>query len=378
MEIRRINLVDAGGLGPTPTKRREGRTQHNVTSIKLRMSMNEINSKFVLNIVECEETCELLKMSFLHLRLVSVIGKMIVPNSKALPIKTYSPFLSQFDLLFVAALRFICEASTMGPQVTSWASVACVSEVSDPETGLFQHTSFGVFDDDAFYYGQLNFRKVHVSFLDLTSALNLVPDGNVFPKRSPRDAKLAQIPEDLPANIYIKQPKVSLYHIFQAQNVLHLLPQGLVEEAQAMEFLAQHPHPNIIRYYDCKIRRGHITGLVLDRYDYDLRDYIRHQVGPLDSELVMATLESAVYHLQSLGWAYNDLNPGNILIDNIGMPILIDFGSCHEIGKKLSTSRGTEGWIDEEIKNYTTSEKRHDMYALGKIRQWLENPTLEE
>lgn len=40
------------------------------------MPMNEINSKFFLNIVACEETCELLKMSFLHLRLVSVIRKM--------------------------------------------------------------------------------------------------------------------------------------------------------------------------------------------------------------------------------------------------------------------------------------------------------------
>ncbi|KAF5707385.1 serine threonine kinase [Fusarium mundagurra] len=222
------------------------------------MSMNEINPKFVLNIVECEETCELLKMSFLHLRLVSVIGKMIVPNSKALPIKTYSPSLIQFDLLFVAAPRFIRKASTVGPQVTSWASVACVSEVSDPETGFFHHTSFGV-DDDAFSYGQSNIRKVDIFFLDLTPALNLVPDENVFPKWPPRDVKLTQIPEDLPSNIYIKRPK----------------------------FMSR-------------------------------------------------------------------------------------------IRKKLSTSRGTKGWIDEEIKNYTTSEKRHDMYALGKIRQWLGNSTLEE
>ncbi|KAF5023004.1 hypothetical protein F66182_4962 [Fusarium sp. NRRL 66182] len=266
----------------------------------------------------------------------------------------------------------------MRPQVTNWAGVACVSEVSDHDTGLFQHTSFGVIHDDAFYYGQLNVRKVDVSLLDLTSALNLVPDENVFPKWPPRNAKLTQIPKDLPSNVYIKRPKVSLYHIFQAHNVLHLLPQGLMEEAQAMEFLTQHPHPNIIHYHGCQIRRGRITGLVLDRYRYNLRDYVKHKVGLLDKESFMAALESAIHHLHSLSWAHNDLNPGNILINEIGMPIVIDFGSSHETGEKLSTSRGTEGWIDEEIKKYTTSEKRHDIYALGKIREWLGNPTFEE
>ncbi|KAK7424769.1 hypothetical protein QQX98_000352 [Neonectria punicea] len=263
----------------------------------------------------------------------------------------------------------------MGPQVTSWAGVTCVSEVSDPVTELFQHTSFGVVDDDAFYYGQLNVRKADISFPDLTDALDLVPDENVFPKWPPQDIKLTQIPDDLPSNVYIKRPNISLYHIYRAHTVLHLLPQGLMEEAQAMEFLAQHPHPNIIRYHGCQIRRGHITGLVLEQYRYDLWEYLKHKAGPLDNEAFMAALESAVHHLHSLGWAHNDLNPGNILINDDGMPILIDFGSSHGIGKKLSTSRGTEGWIDEEIKNYTTSEKRHDMYALGKIREWLENPT---
>lgn len=59
------------------------------------------------------------------------------------------------------------------------------------------------------------------------------------------------------------------------------------------------------------------------------------------------------------------------------MPILIDFGSSHEIGKKLSTSRGTKGWIDEDMTKCTTSEKRHDIYALGRIRKWLNEPTFE-
>lgn len=82
----------------------------------------------------------------------------------------------------------------------------------------------------------------------------------------------------------------------------------------------------------------------------------------------MAALESAIYHLHSLGWAHNDLNPGNILVNEAGMPVLIDFGSSHKFGKQLTTSRGTKGWIDRDMKDYTTSEKRHDTSALWKIR----------
>ena len=48
-----------------------------------------------------------------------------------------------------------------------------------------------------------------------------------------------------------------------------------------------------------------------------------------------------------------------------GMPILIDFGSAREIGSLLGTSRGTSGWIEGRIEDYTTSKKEHDdIFAL--------------
>lgn len=92
----------------------------------------------------------------------------------------------------------------------------------------------------------------------------------------------------------------------------------------------------------------------------------------------MEALESAIDHLHSLGWAHNDLNPGNVLVDKSGMPVLIDFDSCHEIGQKLLTSRGTEGWRDVDINDYDTSEKSHDIFALGKLRAWLDKPTFRD
>lgn len=62
----------------------------------------------------------------------------------------------------------------------------------------------------------------------------------------------------------------------------------------------------------------------------------------------------------------------------LARPVLIDFGSSHEVGKKLTTSRGTKGWIDGDMNDYTMSEKRHDISALGKIWEWLDKPTFED
>lgn len=90
----------------------------------------------------------------------------------------------------------------------------------------------------------------------------------------------------------------------------------------------------------------------------------------------MAALESAVKHLHSLGLAHNDIDPRNIMVDATGMPILIDFGSCREVGRKLGVSRGTTGWIQGDSLAYDTSEAGHDLFALEKVRAWLDEQEL--
>lgn len=194
-------------------------------------------------------------------------------------------------------------------------------------------------------------------------------------------AELTRAPDTLPPdNTYIKRPNLFLYDIFQEHKVLHNIPKGLLEEAKAMEIISRYPHPNVIYYHGCRVRRGRITGLVLDRHPYTLTDYLKNEVGFADGERepFMQALESAIYHLHSLGWAHNDLNPSNIMVDKDGMPILIDFGSAREIGAKLGTSRGTKGWIEGEMKDYHTSDKRHDLFALEKIRMWLDAPIFDD
>ncbi|KFH44832.1 cell division protein kinase-like protein [Hapsidospora chrysogenum ATCC 11550] len=252
-----------------------------------------------------------------------------------------------------------------------------VSEEVDADTGDFQYTMFATVDDDMIYYAQLDKPKAHISFQEATDSLARIPDDGIFP-RWPRDLVLTKAPGELPPDVFIKRPRLSLYDVFLKHKVVHLIAKGVVEEAEVMEVVASQPHQNIIGYHGCHVRRGYITGLVLDRHPHDLKSYLESGHSIQNKELFMELLESAVHHLHSLGLAHNDLNPTNVLLAEDGRPILIDFGSARRIGDKLSTSRGTKGWISCPMEDYATSETQHDIFALAKLRAWLDNPTFED
>ncbi|KAI0442373.1 kinase-like domain-containing protein [Xylaria telfairii] len=224
----------------------------------------------------------------------------------------------------------------MVPRITSWEDLLWVSEEVNEDTGDFQYTMFATVEDDMIFYGQLNKPKADILFQDATDSLARIPDDEIFP-RWPQSLALTKAPEELPPDGFVKRPRLALYDVFLEHKVVHLLPKGLVEEAEAME-------------------SGHIIQ---------------------EKKLFIESLESAIHHLHSLGWAHNDLNPTNVLVAEDQKPILIGFGSARRLGEKLSTSRGTKGWIDCEMKDYTTSETRHDTSALAKLRAWLDNPTFE-
>ncbi|KAF5554420.1 serine threonine kinase [Fusarium phyllophilum] len=265
----------------------------------------------------------------------------------------------------------------MAPQLTSWEDLLWVSEEVDEDTGDLQYTMFAMLEDDMIYYGQLNKPKADISFQHATDSLVRIPDEEIFP-RWPQDLTLTKAPEELPPDAFVKRPGMALYDIFSKHKVVHLLPKGLMEEAEAMEVLGSKPHPNIVGYHGCHVRRGYITGLVFDRHPHDLKGYLKNGHTIQNKTLFIESLESAIYHLHLLGWAHNDLNPSNVLVANDGRPILIDFGSARRIGENLLTSRGTKGWIDCQMKDYTTSEKRHDTSALTKLRTWLDDPTFQD
>lgn len=250
------------------------------------------------------------------------------------------------------------------PEVTCVQDLDAVIEDMDPTTRSVRYTTFYVFgDEDALFFGKVSKPKAEITVKDYTDALEPVPDDIVFPI-VPNEPELRIALNDREA--YIKQPNMTVYDLYNDDD---FLARVLQSEVSIMETIARHPHPNFVRYHGVRVRRGRITGIVLDKYEYTLHSYIKNG-QKLNNEKFLEALDSAIAHLHSLGLAHNDINPENIMVGPDDMPILIDFGSCGTFGKRLM-SQGTEGWMD--VVDFR-SAKEHDIYALAKLREWFVEP----
>ncbi|KAL3463482.1 hypothetical protein BJX64DRAFT_287231 [Aspergillus heterothallicus] len=199
----------------------------------------------------------------------------------------------------------------------------------------------------------------------------------------PYPTRPAHAPDVVPAEVFasnremfhVKRVLLDEYYYFRdiPMRRFEFLAETLVLETIAGPNAQVSPHPNIIRYHGCRVNRGYITGIILQRLEYTLHKYVA-QPGfrTLDKKGFVARLRSAVDYLHSLGLAHNDINPSNIMVsetpDGQPEPVLIDFGSCGPIGLEV-WSLGTPGWFEEPFK---TSEKKHDLYSLAKLEEWLE------
>jgi serine/threonine protein kinase len=238
-----------------------------------------------------------------------------------------------------------------------------------------QDTFFYITKDDRVFWGFTTRPRARLAAMK--AALKRIPDDRIYPK-VPENTQLSifapggdALVASNPKMFHVKRPKLIYYYDFRD---LPMRRQELVTETFIMKALAQLPrHPNIIRYHGCRVNRGYITGIVLERLEYDLRDFAKEPgFHTLDKKSFIAKLRSAVDYLHSLGLAHNDIKPDNIMVrETPGAqpePVLIDFGSCAPFGCE-PYSQGTPGWCEGE---FSTSEKKHDLYSLAKVGEWLE------
>ncbi|KAJ0160275.1 hypothetical protein CTA2_8237 [Colletotrichum tanaceti] len=261
-------------------------------------------------------------------------------------------------------------AENMAPEVTHFNDLHFVAESFDPATRAFLDTTFALIEkEDEVYFGQLAIRKLRISLEEYSAALVRVPDDEIYPKVPESDEQDDSDEQPLASNLYLKRPRLVEYEEYKDQDCVEIIPGLLLDEARNLEAISRlPPHPGIIGYHGCRVRRGFITGLVLDRHPADLKHHVKDEGGPpLDKAAFLGALESALAHLHTLGLAHNDVNPANILVSETGMPVLVDFDSCRPIGQRLLHSRGTPGWTDE-----SDSWDTHDTFGIGKIRAWLD------
>ncbi|KAK0642905.1 serine/threonine-protein kinase [Cercophora newfieldiana] len=254
------------------------------------------------------------------------------------------------------------------PVVTAPRDLTILEAYDQGATQSKYVTFYLVTPEDKLYFGQLFKPKKEITLDEYNAALEYVPDSEIYPE-VPKDITLTIAPDNLnDAAAFIKRPGLNSYESMKGSD---FVPKGLLEETIIMEQISKTPHPNIIKYLGCRVRRGRITSIFLERLDQTLMDYIHEpEFAQLDKGKFVDALESAVAYLHELGLAHNDINPYNIMIKDGGSPILIDFGSCQPFGGRLQ-SLGSPGWY-EEI--FFTSQAKHDAYSLKKLREWLEKP----
>jgi len=253
--------------------------------------------------------------------------------------------------------------SVLCPNIRTKRDLTNLCEVSDYETGAFLRSTFTYVDEqDIVWFGQTpGIRKYDLTVEDLKRDLRRIPDTKIYP---PKTSSVSVVSGPDRKNLFVKRPKLLC---LDNEEETKLVSQMFLEEAEVLEFLKHHRHPNLVRYHGCTVNRGHITGIILDKHEVILQ--YRYEDVPHDLDIVacMNGIRAGIKHLHSLGFAHNDLNPMNIALDGDDNPIILDFGSCKRAGEQL-LSAGTYGWIDE---CYSTSARQHDESAIAKIEAWL-------
>lgn len=262
----------------------------------------------------------------------------------------------------------IPESPSKKPPTLSSVWDMTVFEAFDPGSKQAKYVTFYLItSSDELFFGQLFKPKKDITLDEYHHALHHVPDSEIYPLIPPNMPLITAPPSLDDVSAYIKRPGLASYESFKGTD---FVPKSVLEETLIMEQISKSPHPNIIHYHGCRVHRGRITVIVLERLDKTLAQYVDEpEFAHLDKGRFMEALESGIAYLHGLGLAHNDINPHNIMVRD-GMPVVIDFGSCAPFGGRLQ-SLGSPGWCEEE---FYTSAARHDVFALNKMRQWLDKP----
>src|SRR5439155_22593577 len=94
--------------------------------------------------------------------------------------------------------------------------------------------------------------------------------------------------------------------------------------------------------------------------------------SPRTAAELMVTIARAVHHAHQRGILHRDLKPGNILIDDEGLPHITDFGLAKHLGEKGATQSGailgTPGYMaPEQAAGHTDLTVAADVHGLGAV-----------
>jgi len=151
-----------------------------------------------------------------------------------------------------------------------------------------------------------------------------------------------------------------------------LLPRGLDSEAEARSLLnearamARVRHPNVVPIYGVDQHQGRV-GFWSDFVQGEtLSELLARQgpLGPREAAFVGIDVCAAVGAVHAAGFIHRDIKAGNVMREEGGRILLMDFGLTHESGNDVFRS-GTPAYMSPELMGGQPATTVSDVYAIG-------------
>lgn len=145
--------------------------------------------------------------------------------------------------------------------------------------------------------------------------------------------------------------------------------QVLLAEAR---LVSQLRHPNIIPIFEAGEEQGDVYLVFEFVPGKNLGDYLKDS-GPLSPVKAIAILHpvlDAMAHAHAAGVIHRDLKPNNILIDNNGMPRVMDFGIASHVEAPTNDAEalmGSPAYMAPEYITRRESSERTDVFSAGLV-----------
>ncbi|KAL2683280.1 hypothetical protein Neosp_007750 [[Neocosmospora] mangrovei] len=193
------------------------------------------------------------------------------------------------------------------------------------------------------WIGTVNAPIDQVSLEQAVNCLSRIPDKAIYPPVPPDVQVVATSDFTLDNETWLKRP---LIHSYSKKDRTYWVANSFLGEIRAHQLVEEHPHRNLVKFKACLEKDGLVVGILQKRYPRNLHFRVEaRSLPPYDATAFYNDIEAGLKHLHSLGFAHNDLNPSNVMVDAEDRLIIIDLGSARPFGQVLNQG-GTPGWCD--------------------------------